>query len=280
MGISGATRLAAVLGDPARHSLSPALHNAAFTERGLDWVYLAFDVAPEGLEGAFGAMRSMNIGGYSITMPHKARVLDFVDEVSPEVRTLAAANCVVNRDGVLIAHNTDGDGFVNGLVNDTGFEVAGRKATVLGAGGAARAVIDALVRHGAAEVVVVNRSIENAETAALVGGAVARAGTASDIATSDLVVNATPLGMGSSESSAEGPLPCDPTLLGSSHVVVDLIYSPSVTAWMKAATRNGAVVANGLSMLVFQAATQFTLWTGEPAPTAQMFAAVKQSIQS
>ncbi len=220
-------------------------------------------------------MRSMGIGGYSVTMPHKARVLELVDDVSPAAQTLQAANCVVNRDGVLEAHNTDGDGFVEGLRHDTGFDVAGCRVAVLGAGGAARAVIDALVRHGASDVVVINRSVDNGEKAAAVGGSVARTGTKADIASCQLIVNATPLGM------AETPdaLPCDPAVLSPDHVVADLIYAPAETAWLRAAANRGATVTNGLSMLVFQAATQFTYWTARPAPTDQMFAAVEAALR-
>lgn len=237
-------------------------------------MYLAFDVSPDRLPDAFAAMRSMDIGGYSVTMPHKAQVLDLVDEVSPAAQNLQAANCVVNRDGTLVAHNTDGDGFVNGLKHDTGFEVAGCTATVLGAGGAARAVIEALVRHGAAEVSVVNRSTENAAIAATAAGGVARVGDAADIARSQLVVNATPLGMAANPEA----LPCDPSLLRAEQVVADLIYAPSQTSWMRSAAEIGATATNGLSMLVFQAATQFTLWTGESAPIDRMFQAVDSAL--
>lgn len=254
--------------------MSPAIHNAAFAHLGLDWVYLAFDIGPAELNAAFDAMRSMGIGGYSVTMPHKDQTLELVDEVSPEAATLRAANCVVNRDGHLVAHNTDGDGFVAGLEHDTGFEVAGSRAAVLGAGGAARAVIDALARHGATEVVVINRSDTNAETAAAVAGAVARTGTAKDIRGCGLVVNATPLGMAPDVAM----VPCDPELLNADHVVADLIYAPRETAWLAAAAQRGATTQNGLSMLVFQAATQFTLWTGEAAPIDQMFAAVEHAL--
>ncbi len=223
-------------------------------------------------------MRSMGIDGYSVTMPHKARVLDLVDVVSPAAKNLDAANCVVNNEGTLTAHNTDGDGFVDGLKHDTGFDVADCTATVLGAGGAARAVVDALVRHGATEVIVVNRSPKNAESAATVGGEAARAGAVSDLAShlasSQLVVNATPLGMAANLDA----MPCDPTLLGANHIAADLIYAPAKTVWMDAAARTGATVTNGLSMLVFQAATQFTLWTGQPAPIDQMFQAVEAAL--
>ncbi len=268
------TRLAAVIGDPARHSLSPALHNAAFQAVGADWVYVAFDVAPDALERCIDAVRVLNVGGLSVTMPHKSAVLGLCDHQSPDALALGAANCVVaNDNGTLTAHNTDGDGFVRGVEHDTGFDVAGSSVVVLGAGGAARAVIVALANHGASEVVVVNRSPERAAEAAALAPNVARVGDQSAIEKASLVVNATPIGMAGRDG-----LPCSTDLLGANHTVVDLIYAPRTTAWLQAASQNGATTANGLSMLVFQAATQFTLWTGHEAPIETMFAAVASQL--
>ncbi len=278
--ISGATRLAGVIGDPARHSLSPAIHNAAFGEVGADWVYLAFDVAPDELAAAVEAMRVLDIGGLSVTMPHKEAILALVDEVAPEAQQLRAANCIVNDNGVLRAHNTDGDGFIYGAVHDTGVHFAGSRVAVLGAGGAARAVVEALRRHDAAEVVVINRNEQRAVDAAALAPGVARVGSETDVTQVDVVVNATPVGMTLHEVARADEVPCDPSLLHDAQTVIDLIYSPSETSWLRQAAARGARTANGLSMLVFQAVAQFTLWTGEPAPSPTMHAAVLGALEA
>jgi shikimate dehydrogenase len=274
--ISGATRLAAVIGDPARHSLSPALHNAAFAALDLDWVYLAFDVARGSAADALGAMRTLGIDGLSVTMPHKADVAHAVDDVTDDAAALGAVNCVVNRDGRLTGHNTDGVGFLRGLRHDAGRGAEGLRCVVLGAGGAARAVVRALALDGAHEIVVVNRSPDAATIAAALGGAVARVGAVDDVAGADLVVNATPIGMAG--PGADG-VPCPPELLRGKQVVVDLVYDPLETPLLAAARTAGIEAHNGLSMLVFQAAQAFELWTGCDAPIDVMLGAVADAMQ-
>ncbi len=160
--ITGRTRLAAVIGHPVEHSLSPALHNAGFASLGVDWAYVAFDVAPGGAVAALAGMRALGIGGLSVTMPHKEDVAAAVDVLDPAAAALRSVNTVVAlRDGRLAGHSTDGDGFVASLGAE-GVAIAGRAVCVLGAGGAARSIVEALARNGAAQVVVVNRSAERA----------------------------------------------------------------------------------------------------------------------
>ena len=179
--ISGATRSAGVIGLPIRHSLSPAIFNAAFAASGLDWAYLAFEV-PEGAAGlAMAGVRSLGLEGVSVTMPHKAAVIGALDELSDDAEVLGAVNCVARRGTMLIGHNTDGPGFVDSLRVDEGLDPAGRSFAVVGAGGAARAVVRALGRAGASAVVVVNRSADAAEQAAALAGAVGRVGVAEDV---------------------------------------------------------------------------------------------------
>jgi shikimate dehydrogenase len=275
--ISGSTRLAAVIGDPARHSLSPALHNAAFDDLGLDWVYLAFDVERGHAAAALDAMRTLGIDGLSVTMPHKTDVARAVDELAPVAASLDAVNCVVRDGRRLVGHNTDGAGFVRGLRHDSGLEPAGVRCAVLGAGGAARAVVRGLADAGAAEVVVINRSPDPAERAAAHAGAVGRVGVAADVAKADLVVNATPVGM---HGPDEGAMPCPADLLQPGQVVVDLVYDPLETALLVEARRRGARAHNGVSMLVFQAAEAFELWTGRDAPVEAMLRAAAAALQS
>jgi shikimate dehydrogenase len=273
--ISAHTRLAGVIGSPVRHSLSPAIHNAAFRALGLDWVHLAFEV-PEGAAGmAMAGMRSLGIDGMSVTMPHKAAVAPALDQLSPDAEALGAVNCVVRDAHGLTGENTDGPGFVDALRIDEGFDPAGRRCVVIGAGGAGRAVARALATAGAAEVVVVNRSPGPAEHAVRLAGTVGRTGVEGDASAADLVVNATPLGMGVvvSTGGEPEPLPLDPALLGTGQLFVDLVYHPATTPMLAAARERGAAVANGLGMLIHQAAHAFRLWTGEEPPLEAMSAA-------
>jgi len=269
----GSTRVAAVIGDPVRHSLSPSIHNAAFEAQGLDWVFVAFEVPDGAAPAAVDAMRTLGVGWYSVTMPHKRAVARVVDQLTPDAAVLDAVNCIVNHDGELTGHSTDGEGFLRALVAESGFEVRGRSCVVLGAGGAARAVVTALARAGAREVVVVNRSSATAEQAALLAGPVGRVGDAGDVTGADLVVNATPIGMGGDPST-----PCEPGLLREGQVVADLVYEPEKTPLVTAARRRGATALGGLGMLVHQAAIQFELVTGEEAPLEVMKTAARAGL--
>lgn len=271
---TGTTRLAAVIGDPVRHSLSPAIHNAAFRALELDWVFLAFEVPDGGAERALAAVRSLGIAGLSVTMPHKTAVAAAVDRLSPDAAALGAVNCVVRRGDELLGENTDGPGFLAALAADTGFEPAGRRCAVVGAGGAARAVVLALARAGAGEVRVVNRTAERAEAAAALAGDVGRVGTERDLAGADLIVQATSVGMGDRADA----LAFDPGLLHEGQVLVELVYQPAETALLAAARARGLTAANGLGMLVHQAAIAFELWTGRPAPLATMAGAVRAGL--
>jgi shikimate dehydrogenase len=264
--------VAGVIGSPVRHSLSPAIHNAAFAAAGLDWAFLAFEVVPGGAGAALAGMRAFGIAGLSVTMPHKDDVAAEVDVLDPAAAALGTANTVVLQpDGRLAGYSTDGAGFVASL-RDARVDPAGLTAAVVGAGGAARAVIDALSRAGAARITVINRSADRAQVAAALAGHRGRVGSMADIAAADLVVNATSIGMGSSET------PIDLTLLHDRHVVADLVYHPLETALLAGACALGARVVDGLGMLVHQAALQQELWTGVRPDPAVMRAAAKREL--
>jgi shikimate dehydrogenase len=268
--ITGTTRLAAVIGSPVRHSLSPALHNAAFDAAGLDWRMVAFEVAPGDGAAAVAAMRTLAIGGLAVTTPHKADVAAAVDEVDPAASTLRSVNTVVLRDdGSTLGASTDGAGFVDSLRAE-GVDVERARVVVLGAGGAARSIVDALSRAGVVEIVIVNRDQERAADAASLA-AVARVGALDDIAAADVLVNATSVGMGNDES------PVDPGHLRDGLVVADIVYHPLDTALLRAARAAGAHAVDGLGMLVHQAVRQQELWTGVcPDPAALRTAAVAE----
>jgi shikimate dehydrogenase len=272
--ITGRTRLAGVIGDPVRHSLSPVLHNAAFQAVGLDWVYLAFEVPAGGAVAAVAGMRALGIDGLNVTMPHKADVAAAVDELSPTAQALGAVNTVVREGSILRGENTDGEGFVQALRLDEGVDPAGMRCLVVGAGGAARAVILGLAQAGAAEIVVAARRAEPAALAAALAGDIGRVGTVEEADSAELVVNATPVGMGEVAELDAPMLPVPAGRLGPGQVVADLVYHPLVTPLVAAARQRGAVAVNGLGMLLHQAGIAFRLWTGEDAPLEAMSAAV------
>jgi shikimate dehydrogenase len=272
------TRLAAVIGSPVRHSLSPLLHNAAFAALDLPWVYVAFEVAPGGAAGALSAMAVLGIEGLSVTMPHKSDIAAALDRLSPVAQRLGAVNCV-RRDGdELVGENTDGEGFLRSLADDAGFAVEGRRCVVLGAGGAARAVILALAGAGAAVVGVVNRSHDRAvEAAALAGSAGCVVGLDA-VAGAELIVNATPVGMhGAGDATRQSPL--DERSIRPDHVVVDLVYHPRQTTLLREASARGATTVDGLGMLLHQAGLAFELWTGRSAPIDAMRNAVLEHLE-
>lgn len=272
--MTGSTSVAAVIGDPVRHSRSPAIHNAAFESLDLDWVYVALET-PEGrAAAAVEAMRATGIRGLSVTMPHKAAVIDALDALTPTAQRLGSVNCISRQGDRLVGDSTDGNGFIAGLRADFDFDPAGTSCVVLGAGGAARAVVLALADAGAASVGVVNRTAHRGEAAAQLAGARGRLVVPQAVAEADLVVNATSIGMANTSSDPRG-LPVDPSLLAAGQVVAELIYHPERTALMDAATAVGARTSNGLSMLVHQAAIAFETWTGVPAPLAVMASAAR-----
>ena len=239
-------------------------------------MFAAFEVPDGAGRHAVEAMRTLGLGGMSVTMPHKAAAYEAVDERTPVADDLGAVNCVFHRDDRLVGDNTDGPGFLDALALDEGVEPAGRRCVLLGAGGAGRAVARALGAAGAAEVVVVNRSPEPAQRAAELAGAVGRVGDHGDIASAELVVNATSLGMAG--GSAEGALPLDPDLLHAGQVVVDLIYHPVETPLLTAARARASVAVNGVGMLVHQAAHAFVRWTGEAPPLREMATAIRHEL--
>lgn len=267
--LSGHTRVVGVIGDPVAHSLSPTLHNAAFAALELDWVYVAFPVPRGRSADAVAAVSALGLAGLNVTMPHKEDVASACDDLTPDAATLRSVNTVVALpDGRSLGDSTDGPGFLDAMAVE-GISVAGKPVLVLGAGGAARAVVLALGRAGAAVTVAARRPDAAEAAAALTPGGCALALGAADPSAFAVIVNATPLGM-----SGGDPLPVDPESLHSGQAVVDLVYHPADTPLLTAARARGALAVNGLGMLLHQAARSFTLWTGEPAPVEAMRAAV------
>lgn len=279
---NGATAVAAVIGDPVAHSLSPVIHNAAFAELGLDWVFVALPV-PDGRAGvAVDGARALGVRGLSVTMPHKHDVVAVVDGLTSSASALGAVNCIVRAphdDDLLLGDNTDGEGFLRGLSSDFGLSADDLRCVVLGAGGAGRAVAHALGAAGASSVVVVNRDPDRGRLAAGLAGPAGSflhsddRGVPDAVGNADLLVNATPVGMSDVEAGGDRLLIAE-DLIREDLVVAELVYHPRETRLMAAARKRGARTSNGLSMLVHQAAVAFEHWTGLDAPVAVMAAAV------
>lgn len=283
--IDGRTKITGIFGDPVAHTLSPAMHNAGFAALGLNFIYVPFHVSREALPAAVAGIKALGLAGVNITVPHKEAVLALLDEVVEEARLIGAVNTVVNRGGSLVGYNTDAIGFLRAL-QEAGFDPAGRAAVVIGAGGAARAVVVALARAGVREITIFNRTLsraaalaelvraEGVAAAALSWADLASAGK-KVVAAAALVVQTTSLGMHPNE--AEFP-PVPPEAFGPGQLVVDLIYSPPETRFLRLAAAAGATTQNGIPMLLHQGVAAFELWTGREAPVGVMRAALKKAL--
>lgn len=269
MPVDANTRLTGIIGWPVGHSLSPAMHNAAFAELGLNWAYLAFPVEPDRVAEAVRGLAAAGCAGLNVTIPHKQAVIDVCSHASDAVRAIGAANTLIpDGDGGFRADNTDAEGFLRALDEVIPEDVAGREVFMIGAGGAARAVAHA-VRSRGGRLRVANRTPERAAelgevvpfTRDAMNAAAARAA---------LVVNSTSLGMGVDDVPADLPLDG----IGPGQVVNDLVYRPGGTPWLAAAAARGARTVDGLGMLLHQGAAAFEHWTGRRAPVDVMRAAL------
>ena len=279
MTLSGATRLTGVFGHPVSHSQSPAMHNAAFAQMGLDYIYVPFDVHPDNLEAAVAGIRALNMVGVNVTIPHKERVIPFLDWVSEDARYIQSVNTIHCLEGALRGYSTDGEGFINAL-EASGKNPAGSKAVILGAGGSARATAHALFTHGA-EVTVVNRTFSRAVELASMLSAIRPIALDSDdaheaVLEADLLVNCTSVGM--HPKMDEQPVP--PEWLHRKLFVFDQIYNPLETRLLKAARSVGCRTTNGVKMLVFQGAISFEIWTGRAPAIEVMESAVLAGLHS
>jgi shikimate dehydrogenase len=287
-GISGRTKICGIFGCPVEHTFSPAIHNAAFAAAGLDYAYVPFRVEPHSLAAAVEALRALGMVGVNVTIPHKETVLPLLDELSEEAKLIGAVNTIVNRSGRLYGDNTDGKGYLHAL-REAGFDPAGKTVLFLGAGGAARAVAMQLALAGVKKINFANRTgrraVELAHSVAEAAGIQAETTPWPDqvgsklparvLAESDLVVQATPLGMSPNIDEAV-PLPFEVFRQG--QVASDLIYNPVETLFLKKAGQAGADTVNGMGMLLHQGTLAFELWTGAVAPLEVMRAALKKEL--
>ena len=276
--ITASTRLTLVVGDPVRHSLSPALHNAAYLAADLDWVMLAMP-GPVGSGAALvDLVRRHEVGGMAVTMPLKPEVAAAVDALDPAAAALRSVNTVSpDADGAR-GLSSDGDGFVASL-RASGHDPVGTSVLVIGAGAASRSIIDALGRAGVGSIAVVNRTHSGAVDAAQLAPmatAVEHDQLAAVAASSNIIVNTTSVGMG--HDAADGASSLDVALLSADHVVADIVYHPLRTALLSAAALAGAATVDGLGMLVHQAALQVAAWTGVMPDVSVMRAAAEAEL--
>ena len=270
--IKSLEKICCLIGDPVEHSLSPLIHNAGYQALGIDYVYLPFQVRD--FKRAIEGIRGLNIRGASVTMPYKAKAMEYVDKFDRLAIETGAINTIVNDEGVLTGYNTDYQGALRALEEATSLE--GKKAVLIGGGGAATAIALGLRRSGA-ELVILNRTEEKAKKLAEMldaedFGGLERLG---EIASADILINATPVGMW--PKTNESLIPQD--LLHNKLTVFDIVYHPKETKLLSEARERGCAVVYGYKMFLYQAATQFELFTGHKAPLRVMESALTQALE-
>ncbi len=277
------TKRAGIIGFPVSHSVSPALQQAAFDYHGIEARYEYWETTPEALAERMASLRDPGVLGAQVTVPHKQEALAFVDAMSDDVRALGAVNVIANNNGTLAATNTDVTGFVRALREDAGADLRGKRVLLLGAGGAARAIVLGLAREGIASLAIANRTAQRArDVAAVAAGMVSRIeaiplspeALASEAADADLIVNSTTLGM----TGVGGPAPLAARAIPPAALVYDIVYNPPDTPLLLEAKAAGAQTLGGLAMLVYVGAEAFEQWTGLKAPVDVMMAAAEKAL--
>ena len=284
MKIDGYTRLAAVVANPIKHSISPFIHNSAFEATNTNGVYLAWEVDATELAETVANIRRYQMFGINLSMPYKEQVIPYLDQLSAEACLIGAVNTVVNREGTLIGYNTDGKGFFKSLPS---FKISRKRLVLLGAGGAAKAILAQAILDGVSQISVFVRSSSMEKTRPYLEKIQNATGFRVDlfalediqelqdsITQADLLVNATSVGMDGSSQ----PIPTS-IVLPEKLMVADVIYQPFETPFLKWAKEQGNQSINGLGMLLYQAAEAFELWTGKEMPTDQIWELLKQKYQ-
>ncbi|WP_124066671.1 shikimate dehydrogenase [Clostridium sp. E02] len=277
MRISGKTGLMGLIGSPVGHSGSPAMYNYSFKKLGLDYAYLAFDIGVDEVKQAIDAMKTLRMRGCNVTMPCKNEVANYMDELSPAARIIGAVNTIVNEDGKLVGHITDGQGFVDNLW-DYGVEIAGKKITICGGGGAATAIQVQCALEGVGEISIFNIKDAFFERTQLTAEKIRQERPdcivhvfdiadmekmKEEMASSDIFANATIVGMKPMDQES---VVKDPSMFRKDLVVVDAVYNPKETKLLKEAKEAGCTCISGQGMLVWQGAAAFQLYTGQKMP--------------
>ena len=276
-----------IIGYPIAHSISPIFQQAALDHCGIDATYQAYEVAPDDVGRFVNDLRRDGAWGINVTVPHKEAVIPHLDEVDDWATAAGAVNTIVNRDGHLTGHNTDGLGFLRALQDEGGFVPEGSRVLILGAGGAARGVVLALSRAKVSTLIIANRTLERAQRLAELAHSSDSNGIAISLGgrdlieaarAADLIVNCTTIGMSHGPDEAGSPLPA--VSITSTVLVNDLVYNPLETPLLKAAAQVGAKCLGGILMLVYQGAASFEMWTGRDAPVAVMLEAANKAMAS
>lgn len=271
--------LLGVMGDPILHSKSPIMHQAALSELGLQGAYVPLHIRPAGLADAISAVRSLGFRGVNVTIPHKVEVMKYLDEVDEGAASIGAVNTIVNDNGRLKGFNTDGIGYVRSLKDEACPELSGKRIAVLGAGGAARAIVYALITEQPASISIINRTELKARELAKVWNELAdirgfgEEASRDVLSSADVVINTTSVGM----HPATENVPVTPDFIREGAVVSDLIYNPLKTALLRQCEEKQCIVHGGLGMFVNQGAYAFEYWTGRSAPVQAMRDAVLNS---
>lgn len=266
--ITGKTKVIGIIGFPVAHSLSPLMHNAAFSAMGLDYVYVPFPVQPESLGEAVRGLKCLGVEGFNVTIPHKSAIIPHLDRISPEAEVIGAVNTVRREGESLVGYNTDGTGFLRSLHEDFLFDPADKDVLLLGAGGAARSALDALCRASARQIIVANRTLERAEVMVRFmrtsypdcecrSVSLDPEELAPLLREADLLVNTTSVGMENTSIEC-----LDLSLMKKEAKVYDMVYAPPMTPLLREARDNGLLWANGLGMLAGQGEEAYRLWIG------------------
>ncbi|MDN4074836.1 shikimate dehydrogenase [Fictibacillus terranigra] len=255
-------KLVGLIGYPVSHSMSPEMQNAAFQKSGLPFFYEKYEVHPDRLEEAVNDLRTKGFAGWNVTIPHKQAIMPFLDEISEGARKIGAVNTVVNEHGKLVGYNTDGAGFVKGLMRHVHFPIEHANVLIIGAGGASRAVAYALAQAGPKSIVITNRTMEKArdihnECLRKQDSVMGLEEAEASLSVFQIVINTTSIGM-----KNDGSTPMDLSLLVPGTVLSDIIYNPFKTVFLQEGEERGAVIDNGVAMLVLQGALAFEKWTG------------------
>ena len=282
MNVSGKTRICGIIGYPIDHTLSPTIHNAAFKELDLDFIYVAFKVEKDRLRETMEGMRALGIHGLNVTIPHKERVMPFLDEISPEAKIIGSVNTILNQSNSLIGYNTDGIGAIRAL-EDNEVELNQKKVILLGAGGAAKSIAFHLSQK-AKEIVILNRTLDRGKKLAeslrskfyvdVSWGQLSKEAISNHLKKADILINATSVGM---NPKLDETL-LDPNWLSPEVCVFDMVYGPVETKLIRDAKKIGAKTIDGIDMLIYQGAMAFNIWTGKVPPIKRMKEAIMQKI--
>ncbi len=261
-----------IIGDPVSHSLSPVMHNLAFRERNIKAVYGAFRVDSSELAKAVEGIRALNIKGLSVTIPHKEKIMEYLDEIDETAREIGAVNTILNQDGILKGYNTDWIGVLKAFEKN-GVNLKDKRVVVVGAGGASKAVIYALIKGGAKEIFVYNRTFERAKELQKKFGIIAKPWEELKNAVGEVIVQTTSVGLKSWDT------PVEEEIISRFKVAMDIVYLPLKTRFLSIAEKCGLKIIDGLQMLLYQGVEQFKLWTGIEPPVELMEKAIYEEVK-